>query len=48
MGSMYEVNYRVKLLDEAQERNFLDEIRMRNGNLTIVCGRCDYNEAEEL
>lgn len=48
MGSMYEINYRVKLLDEKQEKSFLDEIRMRNGNLTVICGRCDMNEAEEL
>jgi hypothetical protein len=48
MGSMYEINYRVKLLNENEEKNFLDEIRMRNGNLTVICGRCDMNEAEEL
>jgi hypothetical protein len=48
MGSMYEINYRVKLIDEKQEKSFLDEIRMRNGNLTVVFGRCDLNEAEEL
>ncbi len=48
MGSMYEINYRVRLKDNRQEKNFLDEIRMRNGNLTVVCGRCDMNEAEEL
>ena len=48
MGSMYEVNYRIRLLDDSQEKSFIDEIRMRNGNLTVVCGRCDMNEAEEL
>ena len=48
MGSMYEINYRVKLKDEKQEKRFLDDIRMRNGNLTVICGRCDVNEAEEL
>ena len=30
------------------EKKFLDDIRMRNGNLTVICGRCDVNEAEEL
>ena len=48
MGSMYEINYRVKLKDEREEKQFLDDIRMRNGNLTVICGRCDMNEAEEL
>lgn len=48
MGSMYEINYRIKLADWRDEKKFLDEIRMRNGNLTVVCGRCDLNEIEEL
>ena len=48
MGSMYEITYRIKLGNEKEEKKFLDEIRMRNGNLTVVCGRCDLNEAEEL
>ncbi len=48
MGSMYEINYRVRLINDSKGKNFLDEIRMRNGNLTVICGRCDINEAEEL
>lgn len=48
MGSMYEINYHIRMSDDKKEKNFLDEIRMRNGNLTVVCGRCDANEAEEL
>lgn len=48
MGSMYELTYHVKLKEESREKKFLDEIRCRNGNLTIVCGRCDYDVLEEL
>ena len=48
MGSMYEINYRVRLKDDSQEKDFLDSIRTRNGNLTVICGRCDINEADEL
>lgn len=48
MGSMYELTYHVKLKDGAKEKEFLDEIRCRNGNLTVVCGRCDYDMWEEL
>ena len=48
LGSMYEINYRVRLKDNSTEKDFLDKIRMRNGNLTVICGRCDLNEAEEL
>lgn len=39
MGSLYELNYRVDLKAQKQEKMMLDEIRCRNGNLTVVCGR---------
>ncbi len=39
MGSMYELKYSVEMKDETQEKEFIDALRCRNGNLTIVCGR---------
>nr|WP_302467847.1 DUF4956 domain-containing protein [Bittarella massiliensis (ex Durand et al. 2017)] len=39
MGSLYRLDYRIELRDPAQEKAFLDELRCRNGNLEIVCGR---------
>ena len=39
MGSLYRLDYRIALRDPAQEKVFLDELRCRNGNLEIVCGR---------
>ena len=39
MGTLYELRYTVTLKDEAKIKPFLDEIRTRNGNLTVVCGR---------
>lgn len=39
MGSMYELQYSIELQDTAKEKQFIDELRTRNGNLTIVCGR---------
>lgn len=39
MGSMYELQYSIELQDVAKEKQFIDELRTRNGNLTIVCGR---------
>ncbi len=39
MGSMYELRYQIQLNDEKEEKKFIDELRCRNGNLTIVCGR---------
>lgn len=39
MGSLYRLTYHVTLKDQAREKAFLDELRCRNGNLDIVCGK---------
>jgi hypothetical protein len=39
MGSLYQLEYEITLNDQAQEKSFLDEVRARNGNLTVQCGR---------
>lgn len=39
LGSLYCLCYRVRLRDPRAEKAFLDQIRCRNGNLEIVCGR---------
>jgi len=39
LGSMYELEYQITLKDVGKEKEMLDEIRCRNGNLTIICGR---------
>lgn len=39
MGTLYELCYRIVLRDSRDTRAFLDELRTRNGNLNIVCGR---------
>lgn len=39
MGTLYELSYRIQLLDSRKTKQFIDELRTRNGNLTIVCGR---------
>ena len=39
MGTLYELQYSIVLKDEKKIKPFIDEIRTRNGNLTIVCGR---------
>lgn len=39
MGSLYELQYRIQLKDESREKEFMDKLRCRNGNLNIVCGR---------
>ncbi|WP_392392083.1 DUF4956 domain-containing protein [Youxingia wuxianensis] len=39
MGSLYELQYLIHLKGENISKEFLDELRCRNGNLNIVCGR---------
>ncbi|MCR4728325.1 MAG: DUF4956 domain-containing protein [Lachnospiraceae bacterium] len=39
LGSMFELTYLIGLKDEALEKEMIDEIRTRNGNLTITCGQ---------
>lgn len=39
LGSMYELSYEIQLEDPKKEKEMIDEIRCRNGNLTIICGR---------
>ena len=39
MGTLYELSYRITLRDERTLKAFMDELRTRNGNLNIACGR---------
>lgn len=45
MGTLYELEYRVVLKDAEAPKAFLDELRCRNGNLNIICGRTASREA---
>ena len=45
MGTLYELQYSIVLNDENVPKQFLDELRCRNGNLNIVCGREVAKEA---
>ena len=39
MGTLYELDYEIILTDEHRVKAFIDELRCRNGNLNIVCGK---------
>ncbi len=39
MGSLYKLCYRIVLKGNASEKAFLDDLRCRNGNLEISCGK---------
>ena len=41
MGSMYKLRYEVKLKKDASEKKFIDDIRVRNGNLEVMLGRIE-------
>ncbi len=45
MGTLYELQYGIVLKGENVPKEFLDELRCRNGNLNIVCGREVQKEA---
>ncbi len=38
MGTLYELRYEVSLKDSSKEKEMIDKIRCRNGNLTVSCG----------
>lgn len=38
MGSLYQLMYNIKIKDESREKEMIDAIRCRNGNLDIICG----------
>lgn len=49
MGSLYSLHYLVRLKDPAGEKELLDAIRCRNGNLEISCGLpAEYKQGEIL
>lgn len=46
MGSLYELRYRVTLKNSQHEKELMDAMRVRNGNLTIVSGKVSTNREE--
>ncbi len=43
MGSLFELAYSVELKRDFLEKDFLDALRCRNGNLKIICGIVSEN-----
>lgn len=46
LGSLFELRYTVMLKDVKLEKEMLDQIRQRNGNLNITCSRSASNKEE--
>lgn len=47
MGSLYELTFDIVLKKDVSEKKFIDDIRCRNGNLNVTCGR-PISPREEL
>ena len=43
-GALFELNYSIHLLEEANQKQFIDELRCRNGNLNITLTINSQNE----
>jgi uncharacterized membrane protein YhiD involved in acid resistance len=39
LGSLFQLHYDIILKNEKKEKEFIDKLRCRNGNLDIVCGQ---------
>ena len=46
MGSMFRLTYQIALRDTAKEKEMIDQLRCRNGNLEITVSRQDTSVAE--
>ena len=46
MGSTYELTYLVSLKNGVKEKQFMDDIRVRNGNMTVLIERPEISEVE--
>lgn len=46
LGSVFRLTYNLTLKDPLQEKAFIDELRIRNGNLEISLGRTEYRAAD--
>ena len=46
MGSMFRLTYEITLRDTAQEKQMIDELRCRNGNLEITVSRQETGSTE--
>lgn len=46
LGTLYELTYHVILKEDASEKEFIDELRCRNGNLGIQLSILESNEAQ--
>ena len=44
MGSLYELRYQLILKENQNEKQLIDEVRVRNGNLPVMLGKVATNK----
>ena len=44
MGTLYELTYHVLLKENVNEKQLMDDIRCRNGNLTVILAKQDFTQ----
>ena len=44
MGSLFKLKYEITLKDTKKEKEFIDALRCKNGNLEIICARAELNQ----
>lgn len=44
MGSLFKLKYEITLKDPRKEKEFIDELRCRNGNLEIICAKAELSQ----
>ena len=48
MGTMFELTYECRMKDESEQKQFIDELRVRNGNLNITMGTMPNSDGVNL
>lgn len=46
LGSMFELHYNITIKNPDEEKSLIDDLRCRNGNLTIILSRTPYQNEE--
>ena len=46
MGALFQLEYQIRLRNTASEKQFIDALRCRNGNLEISCGRTERSRED--
>ena len=44
MGSLFKLKYEIAFKDASKEKEFIDELRCRNGNLEIICSKAELSQ----